>query len=178
MKCEKCGIREAEVHIRHQKGKETDDFHLCRQCAEDMAKDGLLPDVSFEIPLDNFPWGLFSWHGSAPSGPDADASPADQRVCSHCGLDHSSFRKTGKFGCPDCFTAFQDDLAPLFRKIHGSDIHRGTRPQNACGDETSPEDLEYLRKELREAVEKEEYERAAIIRDRIREIGECHEGEG
>jgi len=178
MKCERCGSREAEVHIRHQKGKEKVDFHLCRQCAEHMAKEGLLPDISLEIPLDCFPWGLFPWHGAAASGSETDSSPSDQRVCSHCGLDRSSFRKGGKFGCPYCYDVFRDDLGPLFRKIHGSDIHRGARPWNACGDEVTPEDLGSLRKELREAVEKEEYERAAIIRDRIREIEGCHENEG
>ena len=83
-----------------------------------------------------------------------------------------------KFGCPDCYEVFREDLSHLFRKIHGSDIHRGARPRNACGDVVSPEGLGSLRKELQEAVEKEEYERAAVIRDRIREIEECHEGEG
>lgn len=176
MKCERCGAREAEVHIRQQKGKEIAEFHLCRQCAEHMAKEGLIPDISFELPIDSFLWGLLPGHGPSHPGPDMAPSTTGDMVCGSCGLDRSSLRRSGRYGCPDCFKAFHEDLGPLLRKIHGSEIHRGSRPGNACGNDTSPEEVGSLRTELKDAVEKEEYERAAVLRDRIREIGDIHEG--
>ena len=176
MKCERCGAREAEVHIRQQKGKEIAEFHLCRQCAEHMAKEGLIPDISFELPINSFLWGLLPGHEPGHPGSDVVPSAASDLVCGHCGLDRSSLRRSGRYGCPDCFKAFHEDLGPLLRKIHGSEIHRGARPGNACGNDTSPEEIESLRTELKDAVEKEEYERAAVLRDRIREIGDLHEG--
>ena len=69
MKCERCSGRDAEVHIRHQKGKEIVEYHLCRQCAEQMAKDGLIPDMSFDFPIENFLSGLFP--GRTPVFPES-----------------------------------------------------------------------------------------------------------
>lgn len=178
MKCERCGSREAEVHIRHQKGKDIADFHLCRQCAEAMAKEGLIPDISFDLPIDSFLWGLFPAHGINLQGYGDDQANQAKITCSRCGLDNESFRKSGKYGCSDCFPLFHDNLGPLLRKIHGSEIHRGVRPKTACLEVSCPGDFESLRKDLREAVEKEDYERAAVIRDRIHEIGETNENRG
>ena len=173
MKCERCSGRDAEVHIRHQKGKEIVEYHLCRQCAEQMAKDGLIPDMSFDFPIENFLSGLFSGSGAME---DEEGRPAIHGLaCGRCGLDHASFLKSGKYGCPDCFAVFHDNLGPLLRKIHGSDIHRGIRPVTACLDVSCSDDLEILREELRRAIENEEYERAAVIRDRIRGTGAEHE---
>ncbi len=178
MKCEKCGSREAEVHIRHQKGKDIADFHLCRQCAEIMAKEGIIPDISFDIPIDSFLWGLFPAHGIPATGHAGDEAVRAEVTCSRCGLDSGYFRKAGKYGCPECFSVFRDYLGPLLRKIHGSEIHRGVRPKTACIEVSCSDEIELLRKELLEAVEKEDYERAAVIRDRIREIGETDENRG
>lgn len=176
MKCERCSSREAEVHIRHQKGKQIVEYHLCRQCAEQMARDGLIPDMSFDFPIESFLSGLFPGPGSMEDKNGSDALPG--LVCGRCGLDHATFRKSGKYGCPDCFAVFHDNLGPLLRKIHGSDIHRGIRPATACHEIPCGEDLEILREELRRAIDNEEYESAAVIRDRIREAGSRHENRG
>jgi protein arginine kinase activator len=169
MKCERCKKRDADVHIRHQKGKGLIEYHLCRDCAEQMAKDGLIPDMSFDFPIESFLSGLFPGTGALD---DEEGTPAIPGLsCGRCGLEHSEFRKSGKYGCPDCFAVFHDNLGPLLRKIHGSDIHRGTRPGNDPAEAPCPDEIEMLRDELRRAIEGEEYERAAVLRDRIRGIG-------
>lgn len=173
MKCERCGNRDAEVHIRHQKGKKIAAYHLCRQCAEQMARDGLIPEMSFEFPIENFLSGLFPGPGAMENEENDSALPG--LACGRCGLDHAAFRKAGKYGCPDCFAVFHDNLGPLLRKIHGSDIHRGIRPITADLEIPCADGSEALRDELRRAIENEEYERAAVIRDRIRGTGAGHE---
>jgi protein arginine kinase activator len=175
MKCERCNDREAEIHIRHQKGKEIEEHHLCRQCAEQMARDGLIPDMTFDFPVESFLGGLFPVHGQ-PLPDTEEGHAADEGVtCGRCGLDAASFRKTGKWGCPECFSVFHESVGPLLRKIHGSDVHRGIRPAKACVRESCRGDVDSLRKALREAVEMEEYERAAVLRDKIRETEENNE---
>lgn len=170
MNCERCSGRDAEVHIRHQKGKEIVEYHLCRKCAEEMAKDGLIPDMTFDLPFESFLSGLLPGHGSdVPEDEKGDPALAGL-TCGRCGLDHSTFRRSGRYGCPDCFAIFHDSLGPLLRKIHGFDVHRGIRPGTACMEAPSTDDVKTLREELRQAIEEEEYERAAVIRDRIREV--------
>ncbi|MDO9508366.1 MAG: UvrB/UvrC motif-containing protein [Thermovirgaceae bacterium] len=175
MKCGRCSGRDAEVHIRQQKGKEVVEYHLCRDCAEQMAKDGLIPDMSFDFPLESFLSGLFPGPASGGQEDEEGNSALAGLACGRCGLDHSAFRRSGKYGCSDCFAIFHDSLGPLLRKIHGFDIHRGIRPKTACNAASCADDAETLREELRQAIEKEEYERAAVIRDRIRGTDGDHE---
>ncbi|MGC9372734.1 MAG: UvrB/UvrC motif-containing protein, partial [Thermovirgaceae bacterium] len=88
-------------------------------------------------------------------------------ACPRCGLDSGEFAQTGKFGCAACYDSFRPSVRQLLRRIHGSEIHRGSRPLVKSSAQPV-DDLQTLRKLLREAVEKEEYERAAVLRDRIR----------
>lgn len=175
MKCERCNEREADVHIRHQKGNDIEEHHLCRHCAEQMSRDGLIPDMTFDLPIESFLGGLFSGPKPGHPVPEGDNPKVSGPVCGRCGLDNSGFRRSGKYGCPDCFKVFHDDLGPLLRKIHGYDIHRGVRPKTACAEPSCIDGLDALKQALSESIEKEEYERAAVIRDKIREIEENHE---
>jgi len=169
MMCERCQEREAEVHIKQIINGEVKEYHLCRECAETMGLEGidLFPHFNFDLSWENLLGSLFE-----PFAAKELRRPARTEIkCQGCGLDYSTFQKTGKFGCPKCYESFREYIKPLLRKIHGADRHRGSRPElsyierDATGDE-----LEQLKKELKEAVEKEEYERAAKIRDRIREL--------
>ena len=91
--------------------------------------------------------------------------------CPKCGLDLAGFQQIGKFGCAKCYETFKEYINPLVRKIHGADVHRGLRPGRKRAAKGAPcGELDALRRELQEAVEKEEYERAAQLRDRIRTL--------
>jgi len=171
MLCERCRERQAEIHIRHLKNGKTVEFHLCHKCAEDMSRKGLLPDLSFDMPAENLIAGLFPQgpHGNgAPDTIEEAADPAVNVTCPSCGLDYAGFRKSGKFGCADCYVAFSEQVRPLLRKIHGSESHRGARPAVSAVQDASDPDVKTLKARLREAVDREEYERAADLRDRIR----------
>ena len=71
-------------------------------------------------------------------------------------------------GCPDCYSTFADILDPYMQKIHGATRHIGAAP--AAPEQPKADPVEALRTQLKEAIEKEEYEQAARLRDEIRRI--------
>jgi len=166
MLCERCHKREAQVHIKHMKNGTVAEYHLCHHCAQAMSQQGVLPEVPMEFPFENFLGNLFPVKAQKQSEP-VTKEQGQKTVCPRCGLDSTEFARTGKFGCAACYDTFRPSVRQLLRRIHGSEIHRGSRPL-AKSSAQPVDDLQTLRKLLREAVEKEEYERAAVLRDRIR----------
>jgi len=168
MLCERCNEREAEVHIKQMINGEVKEYHLCRECAEAMSLElDLFPHFNFDLSWENLLGPLFEPFASTTR---RKATETEIR-CQGCGLDYSSFQKSGKFGCPKCYESFRESIRPLLRKIHGADRHRGSKPEvEVPVDKGAENELERLQMELKEAIEKEEYERAAKIRDRIREL--------
>lgn len=170
MLCERCHSREAQVHIKHMQNGAVVEFHLCHKCAHEMSQQGSLPKVPVEFPFENFLGNLF------PAKVQKQAEPSRKEqmfngFCPACGLNYEEFARTGKFGCPQCYETFRDAVRHLLRGIHGNEIHRGTRPHGVASKQPE-EDIGTLKVLLREAIEKEEYERAAVLRDRIRLLEE------
>ena len=96
----------------------------------------------------------------------------DQKECPVCGISFFEFRNTGRLGCPFDYTHFSDDLIPLLTNIHDSVEHCGKRPRRAAAADSHAE-LIQLRREMEEAVEREDYERASEIRDELHRIEEA-----
>ena len=110
----------------------------------------------------------------------------DELVCESCGLTQKEFRKNGRAGCASCYDAFQQALDPMLESMHAGTRHTGRIPDDfksldadvplAPPEKSSTEDIAVLEKELTEAIEAEEYERAADIRDRIHQLKELAAG--
>ena len=105
-----------------------------------------------------------------------ELSEIDKRVCDMCGITIFEFRNQGRLGCPHDYVQFENELEPLIANIHGEVQHHGCRPHRAKsvgGEAALPESTEELtrvigmRKEIRDAVEGEDYERAGKLRDDI-----------
>ena len=90
--------------------------------------------------------------------------------CPRCGLLYSSFKETGRLGCSECYAAFQFQLRPLLRRIHGDTRHRGKSPARGAGVVTSTRAIQRLHDDLQRAVEREDFEKAASLRDEIRRL--------
>jgi protein arginine kinase activator len=90
--------------------------------------------------------------------------------CPRCGLLYSSFKETGRLGCSECYSAFQFQLRPLLRRIHGDTRHRGKAPARGAGVVTSTRQIQRLHDDLQRAVEREDFEKAASLRDEIRRL--------
>ena len=91
----------------------------------------------------------------------------DKKTCPVCGITFAEFRQTGRLGCGYDYVFFQNDLEPLLLNIHGSKVHKGKRPTRRLGTPDRQHQLIQLRREMQEAINREEYERAGELRDRI-----------
>jgi protein arginine kinase activator len=82
-------------------------------------------------------------------------------------MTFAEFKRLGRVGCAECYSAFASQLEPLVRRIHGSCQHvgRGTQPGPKPAQEKVR--LEQLRDALAAAVEQEDYEKAASLRDAL-----------
>ena len=94
----------------------------------------------------------------------------DQKECPVCGITFFEFRDSGRLGCPHDYAHFEEDLQPLLINVHDAVKHTGKRPKRAAAAADSHGDMIRLRREMEEAVEREDYERASEIRDELRRM--------
>ncbi len=97
---------------------------------------------------------------------------AGQTPCATCGMVFAQFRKEHALGCPDCYAAFEAELGPLIERAHeGGTHHVGKLPRSAApGGGERVRRMVSLRKQLTQAIETEQFEKAALIRDQIRKL--------
>lgn len=164
MTCTACGEREAVVTLTQVVEGEARTVGLCGPCA---AEKGIQTAAEAEqTPLGGFLSAM--WKGEDPAAPP-DLSPAGR--CPGCGATFADFRQSGRLGCGRCYEAFEGSLRLLLRRYHGATHHHGRRPELAPGGpDPTPELIVRLRAELQDAVASEDFERAAQLRDRLREL--------
>ncbi|MBM3265387.1 MAG: UvrB/UvrC motif-containing protein [candidate division Zixibacteria bacterium] len=90
--------------------------------------------------------------------------------CPQCGLTAEEFHKTGRLGCSECYRTFGAELAIVLRRLHGRNRHVGKVPALNPDQVAARNELLTLRRELKQAVEREQFQKAAQLRDRINEI--------
>ncbi len=162
MLCDDCGKRVATVHITKIENGEKTDYHFCEQCA--LTKNPISINTSFSI--NDLLTGILNNTNYFPIKLDF----SEELKCSVCGLSYSRFKETGRFGCSNCYKTFGDRLNPLFRRLHGNIGHLGKIPVRTGSKMKKAREIEKLRAALSSAIKSEEYEKAAEIRDKIREM--------
>jgi protein arginine kinase activator len=159
MSCEQCREREAVIHLTQIVNEQVTTLHLCERCAAEKGVES--PGAQPKTPLGTF---------LAAMGQDSEPSQAPRPdTCSRCGGSLQDFRESGRLGCPDCYRSFEVPLRDLLRRLHGSTHHMGER--YADRGTTLPaarQQASELREQLRLAVETENFELAAELRDRLR----------
>jgi protein arginine kinase activator len=90
------------------------------------------------------------------------------RECRYCHFTFSEFTTKGWLGCPNCYDEFREDIDRILQQMHGSSVHTGKRYAGHAADNLGDEDVNRLTAELSRAIKREEYEMAAVIRDKIR----------
>lgn len=158
MLCDNCRERDAVIQVMQIVDKGPVKHNLCEKCA---AEKGFEPPLSApKNPLVEF---------LMPAQKALPATMAEAGRCPFCSATLRDFRTTGRLGCARCYDAFEVSLRDLLRRVHGSAKHVGKRyqPPSALHEE-APTVLSELRERLRRAVESEQFELAAELRDRIR----------
>ena len=160
MKCENCKKREATVHLTEIKNGNKQEMHLCEECA---GEKGLPGKAHFSISE------LLAGIASAAQ---QKARKGKEVSCPNCEQTLSQFRSTGRFGCAECYTAFKDEILPLIEKIHDSTQHVGKAPARLPAGVNQQKQLRAMQAELKTAVQREDYEKAAALRDQLRALEE------
>ena len=161
MSCDQCREREAVIHLTQIVNEQVTTLHLCERCAAEKGVES--PSTGTKTPL----VGFLAEMGK--DLPDASATPRSSETCPRCGGSLQDFRESGRLGCPECYRSFEVPLRDLLRRLHGSTFHVGERYADREGApvEAGVESAE-LREQLRLAVETENFELAAELRDRLR----------
>ena len=162
MLCQICKVNEASVRYTEIVSGALTEIHLCRKCAE---SEGKAIGANFGFA------GMFAAVHPKGKVPDTAEGDADQK-CTCCGLSFAEVMSKGRLGCTECYTTFKDKLAPLIEKVHGSSQHVGKVPSETDGSARVRGLLLRHRSKLRKAIETENYEEAARLRDLIRQIEE------
>lgn len=169
MLCDVCKKNEATIHIKEMHGGETHTSNLCAACAAEKEKNGELSALGFNLAEMLCNLGKIS-AGVKPSRGNSTEFAA---VCPKCGWTLQKVRAFGgRLGCPDCYAAFAPLLAEAIRNVHRGTVHLGKRPQSMPqnGRAALETELETRRHELDAMIKREEYEEAALCRDRINQL--------
>jgi len=160
MICDLCGKKKATVHLTEIVDEQLLEMHLCEECAREKSV-----QMEQQFGLSDLLAGL------ADFGKQVKDYEKVKSVCPSCQLTYEDFKKLGRLGCGECYTAFQDQLGGLLKRIHGSNRHHGKTP-GIVSAQTLPktDSLADLKQQLQQAVEQERFEQAAELRDRIREL--------
>lgn len=157
-KCRRCS-KSATLHITEIQDGKAKAVHLCDTCAREY----------LEEETDHSPNSPTAELAAKLEALVSDEGDADAR-CTNCDISFGEFREQGRLGCPTCYEDFREDLVPLLDNIHEGAVHTGKRPRRSPNQTEDQSRLIQLRQRQKEAIEKEDYERAANLRDEILSI--------
>ena len=175
MICDICNINEATIHVQEIKEGKKKTLNICPHCASEhsLAEKEIngfnlaeiLYNISSQMMKDN-------GEGGNPSilNPDFASDDVAHLKCS-CGWDTVKFRETGRLGCPKCYQTFAALLRDALKSMHKGTFHMGKQPGTVI--DTNGQiatKILSLQKELEVAVQKEDYEKAAELRDLINSL--------
>jgi protein arginine kinase activator len=162
MQCQICNKNDATIHLTEIVDGMRTEMHICEQCAieQDIA-------VKSHIPINELLSNLLAVQPSD----DELAGPSERElVCPDCGFTLAQFRKEGVLGCPRDYEIFEKTLLAIIEKAHdGKTTHCGKIPLKTPGNTKRQMELLNLRQQLDAAVQSEDYELAAELRDKIKQ---------
>ena len=165
MTCDLCGKREATVHLTEIVNDKMTKLHLCEECAKEKGA-----EMEEHFGLSDLLAGL------ADLGAGLEPEKGDRVKCPACGFTYGDFKKVGRLGCGECYEAFNKQLTALLKRIHSADRHVGNVPLTAGKTIKDTRNLQELRIKMEKAIQFEEFEEAAKLRDQIKELEKKAEG--
>lgn len=164
MLCDKCHKNEASIYITELTSQGQVEHHLCENCA---LKLGLLTEKDNIFSINDFLSGIFN-HEVSNENKAAPVKLKPELTCPNCNMTYNDFKRTGKIGCSVCYKTFATRLEPFLRRLHGYSNHIGKIPRRAGGNLGLKQEIAALRQKIKDYISSEEYEQAAILRDRIK----------
>src|SRR5256885_16988462 len=132
--------------------------HLCEECSKSK---GVIEPTGFS--LADLLLGLGA------SQEIEQAAGGVEIKCPRCGFTQADFKKAGRLGCPECYNTFSEALDGLLKTMHKGTRHVGKVPESLRQSRDLSDRLKLLQKKLSKAIEDEDFEEAAILRDEIKQ---------
>lgn len=160
MQCQICNKNEATIHLTEIEDGVRTEMHICEQCATEQ---GIA--VKSQMPINELLSNLLA---SQPAEDELLDHSEQELTCPSCGFTLDQFRKEAVLGCPQDYKVFEKSLSPLIEKAHdGKSTHCGKVPSKTPANTKKQMELSNLRQQLEAAVQAENYELAAELRDKI-----------
>src|SRR5579859_2153937 len=157
MLCCICKEKEAKVHYTQIDGDKMRKVDLCEECAKTK---GVNDPTAFSVADQVL--GLGATHEIEQAGGGVELK------CSRCGFSQTDFKKAGRLGCPECYKTFAEPLEGLLKTMHKGTRHVGKVPESLRQNRDLSDRLKLLQKRLAKAIQEEDFEEAAILRDEIK----------
>ncbi len=165
MLCQNCGKAQATTHIKRVVNGDTTEHHLCSQCAGELGYTDMFSGFA--------PLSLSDFFGDFLGDFNKKAIGAKVQRCPRCGNSFNDIVRESQLGCAECYRTFFEKLQPSLERIHGRALHNGkkiTVEQTESKEPSKEEQLEQLKARLSQAIQEQEFEQAAKLRDEIREL--------
>lgn len=159
MLCSICKEREATVHLTQITGDKMQKVDLCEECSKTK---GLNDPAGFN--LADLLLGLGASQEIEQAGGGVEIK------CPRCGFTQADFKKAGRLGCPECYKTFAEGLDGLLKSMHKGTRHVGKIPESLRQNRDLSDRLKALQKKLAKAIEDENFEQAAHLRDEIKQM--------
>ncbi|WP_223703275.1 UvrB/UvrC motif-containing protein [Sutcliffiella deserti] len=170
MVCQECKERPAALHFTKIVNGEKSEVHICEHCAQEKGNLFMFSGGS-GFSLNNLIAGLLNTDNPISAAKAEGFKEEKVLQCERCKMTFPQFTKIGRFGCSECYRAFEDRIQPILKRFHsGNTIHSGKIPKRIGGSMHVRKEIESLKHELQELIIQEEFESAANIRDKIREL--------
>lgn len=178
MMCQNCGQRAATTHIKTVVNGQLSETHLCSQCAKKQGYGHMLSEWNGFGGLLS---GLLS-PGLLSGGP-GHAQQREEKRCPGCGMSFREISRGGKLGCSECYSTFRSQLIPVIERLHGQTGHKGKAPGGSAlrvqeenrqlvsvEENRATSEIEEKKRQLQKAIEAQNFEEAAVLRDQIKEL--------
>ena len=173
MLCQKCNKKVATVFISTIVNGKNTQMYLCTDCAKEL-HDNMNPDIKIPFPINDILTNMElsedtinEWINEFK---DMEDKQYEDITCNFCNTSFDEYKKTGKLGCGKCYSTFRKQLKPIIEGIYGYSEHIGKFPKNEFKDTEIVKTVEQLKEKLNMAIQEEEYEQAAKLRDEILQL--------
>ncbi|SFA46148.1 protein arginine kinase activator [Anoxybacillus pushchinoensis] len=178
MICQECNQRPATLHFTKIVNGEKTEIHLCEQCAHEKGEMFMFPHQG-AFSINNLIAGLLNMDASLKEQKAPSFHSEHVLQCERCKMTYAQFVKVGRFGCANCYETFAHYLPPVFRRLHGGHVaHEGKIPKRVGGTLYIRKQIGQLKHVLQDLIVKEQFEKAAEVRDQIRELETKLKAEG
>jgi protein arginine kinase activator len=159
MLCCICKEKPATVHYTQILGDKTQKVDLCESCAKSKGMNDPTGFAFADLLL-----------GLGASQEIEQAAGGTDMKCPQCGFSQADFKKSGRLGCPECYTTFAEGLGSLLKTMHKGTRHVGKVPAALRESREAADRLKSLQKKLAKAIEEENFEMAAVLRDELKQL--------